>query len=158
MRINLYHIYGEWQHQWVGLASQSEWNNMEAWATNQTNIMAKLDGVRNKYLLMEYRYYTEAADPAFDVYFDNLAVYPQYKITYVLADGTEVYDYALFDADGKTFLTEYTPKASPGIAERRLFVGFCFLFFGHFGHNDVVEKETDTVFIDRIGIEGEPIV
>ncbi len=112
MRINLYHIYGEWQHQWVGLASQSEWNNMEAWATNQTDIMAKLDGVRNKYLVMEYRYNTEAADPAFDVFFDNLAVYPQYKITYVLADGTEVYDYALFDADGKTFLTEYTPKAS----------------------------------------------
>ncbi|MBQ8758917.1 MAG: hypothetical protein IJZ20_04405, partial [Clostridia bacterium] len=45
------------------------------------------------------------------IYFDNMAVTPYYKVTYVDVDGTETVEYALYDAEGK-LLTAYTPDAS----------------------------------------------
>ena len=45
-------------------------------------------------------------------YLDNIAYIPYYKITYELTDGTKAYDYALYDDEGTTLLTAYTPKAS----------------------------------------------
>lgn len=46
------------------------------------------------------------------LYLDNIAYIPYYKITYVLADGEETYDYVLYASDGQTLLTQYTPNTS----------------------------------------------
>lgn len=45
------------------------------------------------------------------MYFDDIAVYPSYKITYILPDGSNVYDYVSYN---KTtgFPETYTPKTS----------------------------------------------
>ena len=55
--------------------------------------------------------YNSYASGSYNIYFDNLAVYPSYKITYILPDGTAVYDYVSYDKTAG-FPETYTPKAS----------------------------------------------
>ncbi len=55
--------------------------------------------------------YNSYASGSYNMYFDNLAVYPSYKITYILPDGTAVYDYVSYDKTAG-FPETYTPKAS----------------------------------------------
>ena len=45
---------------------------------------------------LDFAYMSYASD-SFNMYFDNLAVYPSYKITYILPDGSEVCDYVSYD-------------------------------------------------------------
>ena len=109
----VWNLYGEGENWHLPLGNQANANKQGKWYTNQTttNVGCQATAADGKLVPMFFQYvFDKQTDGSLAVYFDNFAVYPNYKITYQQSDGTQIDDFALLDAAG-SFLTEYTPKA-----------------------------------------------
>lgn len=113
---NIWNLYPDSTNKNYGFSVNAcaEANQNGNWYTNcGTTGTGCVGGVNNGDMVqLDYTYnsYVAGSD-SFNMYFDNIAVYPSYKITYILPDGSNVYDYVSYN---KTtgFPETYTPKTS----------------------------------------------
>lgn len=113
---NIWNLYPDSTNKNFGFSVNAcaEANKNGNWYTNcgttDTGCVGKINNGDMVQLDYTYNSYVNGSD-SFNMYFDNIAVYPSYKITYILPDGSNVYDYVSYN---KTtgFPETYTPKTS----------------------------------------------
>ena len=111
---NIWNLYpnSENKHFGFGVNTCAAANQNGEWYTNcgTTEIGCVGNKSNGAMVQLDFAYMSYASD-SFNMYFDNLAVYPSYKITYILPDGSEVCDYVSYDK-AAGFPETYTPKAA----------------------------------------------